>query len=140
MKKITIKKDKSLIKLATLLGRSPDLLIEQMLSAAQREGLTDDVCNVQMLLVDIFVLHGDLYTNSGACLLCTGSHDSRIIELFEKLIIRGVGDCPECGCESEESPKNRYTPLGPHPCLDQPEIIGDELMVCMKCKNEFYKK
>jgi len=135
-KLITIKKDKSMIELSILLGRSPDLLIDQIMGNAFKAGyVIDDMCVAGKLLIDQ-IKDGDLITNSGACLFHTGSYDKDATKLFCKLILWGIGDCPECGGFSESSPANKFISSSDN--LTPPEIKGKELFICMNCEHEFY--
>ena len=136
MKNITIKKDKALIALSILLRRSPDLLIESILKVAQKyDYVIDDLCEAGTLLIDQAKQTDDI-SNDALCVLHTGSHDMKIIDLFSKLKLWGRYDCPKCGCESEESElyPNVYRSMGHD---SPPEIWGEDHRTCISCGLEF---
>lgn len=137
MKNITIKKDETLIKLAEFLNKKPDWLIEHILSVAGRyQYIVDDICDLDHEFIDLFLQYRDLMTKSGACLICTGSYEPEAIELFCNLKLWGTGNCPECGCESEESElhPNQMIQIGHD---SPPELAGYDNRVCLHCNYEF---
>jgi hypothetical protein len=131
MKKITIKKDKALIKLSVLLKRSPDELINEMLERAAKYGnVVDDPCDSGRLLIEVIQNGKDIYVAEGACLLCTGSYDPEVVKLFSQLILWGTGDCPDCGGECVDNSKYSF------PEYELPPEIIEEKWVCTDCKKE----
>jgi len=137
MKYITIKRDLPFISLVFLLNRSPELLIEEILTNAQKDDIIIDELETMAgnLLVDQFTIT-DLFNKESACVRCLNTSDKEVVGLFCKLTLWGFGDCPECGCESEESEEhpNQYIQIGYD---SPPELAGYDNRVCLHCNHEF---
>jgi len=137
MKYITIKRDLPFISLVFLLNRSPELLIEEILTNAQKDDIIIDELETMAgnLLVDQFTIT-DLFNKESACVRCLNTSDKEVVGLFCKLTLWGFGDCPECGCCSEESEltPNKVT-FGDR--INPPELIGEDNRVCINCNHEF---
>ena len=134
MKNITIKPTIELTKLSELYDIKQDDLIEKILDfIVEKTSIIDEVCSVNIKISQV-AEYDDLYTIQHLFIGIFGHIIGDSVDLFSGLEIWGVGDCPECGCESECMDElfqfDRYS---------EPEIKYPANFKCTNCDYEFIK-
>jgi len=136
MKNITIKQTPELLRLAEILEKETDELIEEIMQAGHKSGyILDDTCIAGEYLHELLDDIG--FTEVAPCFFILGIDDTKVVTLFNKLQIWGLGECPNCGCHSEPSENNDYYKPDIYSEL---QLVGPiEEMVCTTCNYEFSK-
>ena len=138
MEYLTIKETPELKRLAEFIDKPVSEVVTFALNKAKGFGyIIDDTEYANTKLFPYLIkdggFEGDLSVE-GAAIVHFGTVNTHAIELISGLLLWGTSDCPECGCESEESEDNVYVQIDHD---SPPELAGYEYRVCLNCNHEF---